>query len=119
MIVPAEKPYRALVESLDGKNVENVDQLAVYRLINADCLVERDIDNLVVLDAYHDVALPILQSFDCCDSQAAGKDAVLSCRTSASLQMSEDGHTRFVLRIFMNQTVCIIVGTACAVLLAL
>ena len=103
---------------LDGQDIQHVDELAVDRLVDADGLVERNIYDLVVLDSDHHVTLSVLESLDCSDTHAACKDTVVGCRDTSALKMAEDGHTRLELRIFMDKTVSIILGSACTVLLA-
>ena len=103
----------------DGKDVENIDKLTVYRLVDPDGLIERNIDYLVVLHTDHHVALTVLEGFDGSDSQAAREDAVVGGRYSAALEMAENGDAGLELRVLVYETVCIILGSACAVLLAL
>lgn len=72
----------------DGKDVQDIDKFPVYRFGDADCLVERDIYDLVILDSDHDVALAVLESFDCSHAKPAGEDTVLGCRASSPLEMA-------------------------------
>lgn len=72
----------------DGKDVQDIDKFPVYRFGDADCLVERDIYDLVILDSDHDVALTVLESLDCGNAEPAGEDTVLGCRASSPLEMA-------------------------------
>ena len=73
------------ISGSDRKHIQYIDKLSVDRLIDTDSFVERHIDDLVILHSDHHVALPVLQRLYGCHSQAAGQDAVIGCRDTASL----------------------------------
>lgn len=110
---------RIALRELNGKDVEDVDEFLVYRLVDVDGFIYRNIDNLVILDTYHYVPLSVLERLDGRHTQTAGENTVLSRRATSPLQMSEYGYTGLIFRIFLEQTVSIILSSARTVLLAL
>ena len=84
------------VSKLYRQHIQHIDQLPVNRLVDADRLVERHVDDLVILDTDHDISLTVLESLDCRYSQAACKDPVVGCRDSSALEVRwKTNRTRF------------------------
>ena len=103
----------------DRQYIKHIYQFAIYRLVDADGLVERHIHNLIVFNSDHNVALSILEGLDRSDSQTARENTILRCRNTATLKMTKDGHASLEFRILMNEAVCIVLSSARAVLFAL
>ena len=64
-----------------------------------------------MLDTDHYIALVFHNCVDGCCTQAACQDTVVSSRTTATLQVSEDSYADIVLRIFVFHTFGIVHGT--------
>lgn len=64
--------------------------VAVKGFVVLDGFCEWDVYNLVVLEAYHYVALALEQCVDSCHAKAACEDAVVGCGATATLQVSKD-----------------------------
>lgn len=107
------------IQKLDRQYIQNVDEFPVDRLVYAYRLVERNIDYLIILDSYHYITLSVLKSIDSSNSQTTCQNAVLRRRDTAALEVTENGDASLEFRIFMHKTVCIILGAAGTVLLAL
>ena len=98
--------------TLDRQDGENIDQLAVDRLVFLDGAVDRDVGNLVIADTHHDIALPLLDGLDAGVAETAGKNAVEGTRGTATLEMTENRHADIILRILLADTVGVIHCTA-------
>ena len=98
--------------TLDRQDGEDIDQLAVDRLVFLDGAVDRDVGNLVIADTYHDIALTLLDGLDAGVAETAGEDAVKGTRGTATLEMTENRHADIILRILLADTVGVIHCTA-------
>ena len=98
--------------TLDRQDGEDIDQLAVNRLVFLDGAVDRDVGNLVIADTYHDIALTLLDGLDAGVAETAGEDAVKGTRGTATLEMTENRHADIILRILLADTVGVIHCTA-------
>ena len=86
---------------LNGQDGQNVDEFLVNRFIQFDGLSDRNVNDLVVGDTYHDVPLALLQSLDAGVAEAAGEDPVVGGRASSTLEMAQDGDTDIIFRILL------------------
>ena len=96
------------IDVLDRQFVQNIDKFFIDRFIHFDSLVERNIYNLVIVNTYHNVSLFFLQCFNCSNSQTACQYTVECAWSTSTLQVSEDGYTYVIFRIFLANTVCIV-----------
>ena len=62
------------------KFFQYIDQISLDRLIILDSFAEWYINDFIVLDTYHHVALVFHDSVDGSGTQTACQDAVVSCR---------------------------------------
>ena len=92
----------------DRQLLEHADKPPVDGFVVFNRLGEWDVDDLVMLYAYHDVALPFEQSLYAGSTEAACQDAVISRRASSPLEVSEDRHTNIVLGILIFDTLGIV-----------
>lgn len=101
-----------VVQLSDRQDCKHIDKFPVDRFVFLDGPVDRNIDNLVIADADHDVALSFLKCFYTCISQTTCQNSVEGAWGTASLKVSEDSHADIVLRILFADTVCIVHGAA-------
>ena len=94
-----------IVQLSDRQDCKHIYKFPVDRFVFLDGPVDRNIDNLVIADADHDVALSFLKCFYTCISQTTCQNSVEGAWGTASLKVSEDGHADIVLRIFFADTV--------------
>ena len=106
-------PLSTLNSTLNRQYPQHVDELGVDGFVLLDGLVEGDVHYLVVLHAYHHVALSLLQCLDGSHAQAACQDAVDSRGRSSALQVAEDGHADVILRILRAHPVGIVHRSSC------
>ena len=85
-----------------------MNKFLVERLVASNGLHKRYIHHLVVANAHHHVALPLHDSLDGSHTRTTGQNAVVSRRTAATLQVSENRHTHIKLGELMAHTVGII-----------
>lgn len=101
-----------VVQLSDRQDCKHINKFSVDRFVFLDGPVDRNIDNLVIADADHDVALSFLKCFYTCISQTTCQNSVEGAWGTASLKVSEDSHADIVLRILFADTVCIVHGAA-------
>src|SRR5574344_17712 len=63
-----------------------------------DCLVEWNINNLVILHTHHNAALLFKQGINSGGAQSAGQNTVLCSRRTATLYVAKNSDTRIILR---------------------
>ena len=85
----------------DREDLDRIEQVAVDRLVVADGLGERHVDEFVVLDADHDVALTLQQGVDGRFAHPAGQNPVARRGRTSPLDVAQDGDAYVVLGIFV------------------
>ena len=89
------------VPGLYGEAAEGGEEFAVDGLVVLDGFRDGDVDDLVVLDTDHHVALIVEEGVDGRGAHARGEDAVEGCRGAAALEVTEDGHAHVIVGIFL------------------
>ena len=86
----------------DGQDGQDVDEFLVDWLVQLYGFADRNVDDLVVGDADHDVALAFLQGLYAGVAQTAGQDTVVGGWAAAALEVAKDGDTDVIFGIFLS-----------------
>lgn len=93
--------------------MQNIKEVAVDGAVVLDDAGEWYMDYLVVVDTYHDIAETLAECLDAGCTHTAGDDAVVGCRVTTTLEVTEDGDADIKVGILGFDHVGIVHGTAC------
>ena len=85
-------------ERVKNEYPQYIYQVFLDWLIILDSFCERNVYYFVMFDTDHYIALSIHDGINSCRTESAGKDTIVSSRTSTALQVSKDSNTYIVLR---------------------
>ena len=91
-------------DASDAQLVEHLEQLLVERLVLTDGLREWYIDDFVIANANHDVALSLNDCLNGTDTRATCQDSVVRCWAASALKVTENGHAYIKLRELVAHT---------------
>ena len=88
--------------------MQYVHQMIVNGFILLYGCIKGHIDNFIVANTNHHITLTIKQSLNTSGTHTTSNNAVMSCRTTTTLQMSKNRDTYIKLRELIMYTLCIV-----------